>query len=120
MFTVSGPISSSTYITSRYSGFFVEVDAQRQRCVVAPLPARNSQRGPENVSCQWRYASLAFAIASLPLSRVAWPPISSSRRSASVSTRETKKLATEATFAGSPPAATSRSRPLTYASATAA
>ena len=46
MLTVSGPISSSTYITSRYAGFFVEVDAQRQRCLCAPLPSRYSQRAP--------------------------------------------------------------------------
>ena len=37
-----------------------------------------------------------------------------------MSTRETKKLATDATVVGSPPAATSRSSPRTYASATAA
>ena len=30
MFTVAGPISSSTYITSRYSGFFVDVDGARR------------------------------------------------------------------------------------------
>jgi hypothetical protein len=45
---------------------------------------------------------LAFAIASLPL-RLSYPPISSSRRSVSVSTRETKKLATDATLPASPP-----------------
>ena len=50
VFTVSGPISSSTYITSRYSGFFVEVEAQRQRCFVAPFAASASQRSPENSS----------------------------------------------------------------------
>ncbi len=38
-------------------------------------------------------------------------PIASSRMSASVSTRETKKLATDETLRGSPPAATSRSSP---------
>src|SRR6267378_1246716 len=37
--TVSGPISSSTYITSRYLGFFVLVLAQSRRCVCAPLAA---------------------------------------------------------------------------------
>ena len=46
-------------------------------------------------------------------------PASSSLRSASVSTRDTKKLATEITEPGSPPAATSRSRPRRYASTTA-
>ena len=43
-----GPISSSTYMTSRYAGFFVEVDAQRHRCGCAPFAARRSQRSPEN------------------------------------------------------------------------
>ncbi len=44
VFTVSGPISSSTYMTSRYSGFFVDVEAQSGRCGVAPFEARKSQR----------------------------------------------------------------------------
>ena len=47
-------------------------------------------------------------------------PIASRRLSASVSTRETKKLATDATLEGSPPASTSRSSPLRYASITSA
>ena len=47
-------------------------------------------------------------------------PIASSRLSPSVSTRETKKLATDATFDGSPPASTSRSSPRMYASITSA
>ena len=47
-----------------------------------------------------------------------WPPIASSRLSASVSTRETKKLATDETGRGSPPASTSRSIPRMYASIT--
>ena len=53
--TVSGPMSSSTYITSLYAGFFVEVDAHRQRCGRAPAAASVSQRSPENVS---RYCSI--------------------------------------------------------------
>ena len=49
MFTVSGPISSSTYITSRYSGFFVDVDAHRQPLLpralaLQVLPARPRER----------------------------------------------------------------------------
>ena len=55
--------------------------------------------------------------ASFPL-RSSGAPASSSRRSASVSTRETKKLATDATFTGSPPLSTSRSSPRRYASTT--
>ena len=106
-------------MTSRYSGFFVEVDAQRQRCGVAPLPARNSQRSPLNACWKCSYASFAFAIASLPRSASASSvPIASRRLSASVSTRETKKLATECTFVGSPPPSTSRSSPRRYASTT--
>jgi len=35
-------------MTSGYSGFFVEVEAQRQRCFVAPFAARSFQRRPEN------------------------------------------------------------------------
>ncbi len=50
VFTVWAPISSSTYMTSRYSGFFVEVEAQRHRCLVAPLAARFSQREPLKIS----------------------------------------------------------------------
>ena len=45
VFTVSEPISSSTYITSRYSGFFVDVEAQRHRCVLAPFASSADQRG---------------------------------------------------------------------------
>src|ERR1700730_3699112 len=43
--TVSGPMSSSTYITSRYFGFFVLVLAQSKRCVCAPLAASAFHRG---------------------------------------------------------------------------
>ena len=95
------------------------MDAQRTRWGVAPFEARNSQRSPENASRKCWYASFAFAIASLPRSaRAPSVPIASSRLSASVSTRETKKLATEATLDGSFPAATSRSSPRRYASTT--
>ena len=37
---MSGPISSSTYITSRYFGFLVLVLAHSTRCVCAPFAAR--------------------------------------------------------------------------------
>ena len=50
VFTVSGPISSSTYITSRYAGFLVEVEAQSGRCTCAPASARRSQTGPAKAS----------------------------------------------------------------------
>ena len=55
-------------------------------------PSARRRRAPSSS----RYASFAFATASLPF-RSSWPPIASSRLSASVSTRETKKLATDAT-----------------------
>jgi hypothetical protein len=64
------------------------------------------------------YASLALSMPSLPCSSLL--PSASSRRSASVSMRETKNDATDATFDGSPPPATSRSSPRMYASTTAA
>jgi hypothetical protein len=79
----------------------VDVDAQRQRCARAPLASSASQRAPENSSLYRWYASFALATASLPF-RSSGAPASSSRRSASVSTRETKKLATDATGPGSP------------------
>ncbi len=50
VFTVSGPISSSTYTTSRYAGSLAEVLAQSGRCTCAPAAASRSQRGPENTS----------------------------------------------------------------------
>jgi hypothetical protein len=34
-------------MTSRYSGFFVDVEAQSGRCGVAPLETRKSQVSPE-------------------------------------------------------------------------
>ena len=72
------------------------MDAHRHHCFDAPFDSRNSQRSPENISCQFWYASFAFATASLPRSVSARSaPIASSRLSASVSTRETKKLATD-------------------------
>src|SRR5579859_1782398 len=43
--TVSGPISSSTYSTSRYLGFLVLVLAHSRRCVCAPRAAKAFQRG---------------------------------------------------------------------------
>src|SRR5256885_12511732 len=51
-------------------------------------------------------------------SRASLDPIASRRLSVSVSTRDTKKLATECTFDGSPPEATSRSSPSRYTSTT--
>ena len=48
--TVSGPMSSSTYITSRYAGFLVLVLAHSGRCTFAPCAPSASQRGPEKVS----------------------------------------------------------------------
>ena len=65
-----GPMSSSTYITSRYAGFFVLVLAHSGRWSVRALgrerlPARRSTF-PSGTA---RYASLAFAIAALPLQR---------------------------------------------------
>src|SRR4029450_7814932 len=43
--TVPGAIRSSTYMTSRYSGFFVEVDAHSGRCGCAPASAPAAGRG---------------------------------------------------------------------------
>ncbi len=63
---------------------------------------------------------MAFAIASRPRKASASLPIASSRLSASVSTRETKKLATELTVDASPPDSISRSTPRMYASNTSA
>ena len=67
VFTVIGPISSSTYIVSLYAGFFVDVEAQRHRCGEAPLLARNSQRSSEK-SRSYARRQLAFAIASFTIS----------------------------------------------------
>ena len=49
MFTVSLPISSSMYSTSRSLGFLVEVLAHSTRCDCAPLAVSASQRGPEKM-----------------------------------------------------------------------
>ena len=50
VFTVSGPISCSTYITSRYAGFLVLVLAQSGRCTVRALARQRSHRAPENIA----------------------------------------------------------------------
>lgn len=47
VFTVSAPISSSTYKTSLYSLFFVPVEAHKILCVRAPFFASFSHRSPE-------------------------------------------------------------------------
>ena len=44
--TVSGPISSSTYMSSRYLGFFVLVLAHSSRWTPAPCAASAFQRPP--------------------------------------------------------------------------
>ena len=124
--TVSGPISSSTYITSRYSGFLVLVLAHSGLCTRAPCFASAAQRGPANFWPKRRYASFALAMAARPfsiLSRSFSAPsafaIKASRRlSISVSTRLTKKLATEARPSIGRPAFTRSSRPAIYASIT--
>src|SRR3954465_3533546 len=97
-------------MTSRYSGFLVEVDAHRQRCGEAPLAASFSQRSPDNGSLWVWWGIFALAVASLPLSS-SWPPISSRRLSASVSTRETKNEATDAPFFGRAPLSIPRPDP---------
>ena len=52
VFTVSEPMSSSTYMRSAYSGFLVDVEAHSGRWRQAPLAARASHRGPRNRSRQ--------------------------------------------------------------------
>ena len=129
MFTVSGPISSSTYFTSEYFGFFVPVLAHRGRCTLAPRAASAFHRGDEKISPKRPYASRALATASFPISDSAVSAFGepghrstadSRSGSTAVSTRETKNDATDATLRGSPPPSRSRSRPRRYASATAA
>ena len=101
MFTVSGPISSSTYMTSRYAGFFVLVLAQSGRCTVAPCAASAFHRGDaisvwKDDTRAWRWRSPPFPAA--PRARPGRGAVfaaASRRLSTSVSTRLTKKLATE-------------------------
>src|SRR4051812_16465456 len=112
VFTVGPPISSWTYRMSEYALFFVDVDAQRQRCTRAPFFASASHRGPEKICWNLAKASLALATAIFPRSdasrlrragSVSFAIAASMRRSASVSMRETKNDATEATGRKSPP-----------------
>ena len=112
MFTVSGPMRSSTYMTSRYAGFFVLVLAHSGRCTRAPRAASASHRAPENRSRKSAYASFAFATATRPRNAFASSAragfaatTASSRFSASVSTRLTKNDATEAIVLNRQPAA---------------
>ena len=70
VFTVSGPISSSTYITSRYAGFFVLVLAHSGRCRRPPFACSARQRSAgEPFGGTGRYASFALATAALPCKR---------------------------------------------------
>ena len=85
-------------MTSRYSGFFVEVDAHSSAAARARA-ASACQRSPAKTSLVVlvgepgvRDRELAANVERL------LGPIASSRLSASVSTRETKKLATERTL----------------------
>src|SRR5205814_647365 len=103
-----------------YALFFVDVEAQRQRCTRAPREASFSQRGPEKISPYFRKASFALATAVFPLRpsssrRAAGSEVCASfasiRLSVSVSTRETKNDATEATDDRSLPSAASFSSP---------
>ena len=76
-----------------------------------PLAARNSQRGPATPPASaGRRASRSRSRAS-PSASSPGRRSPSRRRSASVSTRETKKPSTDATCVGSPPPATRRSSP---------
>ena len=106
VFTVSGPMSSSTYMTSRYAGFLVLVLAQSGRCSRAPFAASASHRGagellaeqPVGELARWRSRPCPCSARSRSRSppRRASAASASRRLSISVSTRLTKKLATEA------------------------
>src|SRR5262245_53601045 len=57
VFTTPGATNCSTYITSRYAGFFVDVDAHSGRCGCAPAAASVAQRSVENAFSYNSYAS---------------------------------------------------------------
>ena len=115
VFTVSGATRPSTYIVSRYFGFFTPVEAHSGRCTGAPALNSSVKRGPRKISLKRTYAAWAFTIPALPWRSVR--PSCSSRLSTSESTRETKKLATECTSSDSP-ASLRRSSPRMNAPAT--
>src|SRR5512139_2192243 len=71
VFTVSGPMSSSTYFTLEYVGFFVPVLAHRGRCTLAPRAARAFHRGEPKSSPNRPYARRAFATATFPVREIA-------------------------------------------------
>jgi len=52
VFTVPGPMISSTYRTSRYCGFFILVLPQGRRCRWALLSTKAFQRAPRKISLE--------------------------------------------------------------------